>query len=59
MSTPRYSYSPHPMINAVWSIPLSANVPITFEGFLNYITEKGKNEFGSEGAKKCATFLRH
>jgi len=50
VSTPRYSYSPHPMINAVWSIPLSATAPLTFEGFLNYITEKGKNEFGSDTA---------
>lgn len=44
-STPRYTYSPHPMINAVWAIPFSAgSVPLAFEGFANIISEKGKNE---------------
>lgn len=44
-ATPRYTYSPHPMINAVWGIPFNVGtVPLAFEGFANFISEKGKNE---------------
>ncbi len=50
-STPRYTYSPHPMINAVWGIPFSVGtVPLAFEGFANIISEKGKNESGRDTA---------
>jgi nucleoside-specific outer membrane channel protein Tsx len=41
----RYSYDPHPMLSAVWSIPFSiASTPLEFSGFASYIAAKGKNE---------------
>ncbi len=49
-STPRYSYKTHPMLTAAWGIPLSKDIPISFEGFANYIASKGKNEFGGDTA---------
>ena len=52
VSTPRYSYDVHPMLTAAWSIPI-AGLPLSFEGFANYIASKGKNEFG--GATKPET----
>ncbi|MFM2066180.1 MAG: hypothetical protein RLZZ584_1089 [Pseudomonadota bacterium] len=53
VSTPRYTYKTHPMLTAAWGIPLSATVPVSFEGFMNYIAAKGVNEFG--GATKPET----
>jgi nucleoside-specific outer membrane channel protein Tsx len=50
VSTPRYSYKTHPMLTAAWSIPLSKSLPITFEGFANFIASKGNNEFGGPTA---------
>jgi len=50
VSTPRYSYDPHPMLNLVWGIPLGKDTGLSFEGFANFITSKGKNEFGAETA---------
>lgn len=41
----RYHYDAHPMLNAAWGIPLGS-LPLSFEGYLNYIAAKGKNEFG-------------
>lgn len=41
----RYSYDPHPMLNAAWGIPLGS-LPLSFEGYMNYIASKGPNEFG-------------
>jgi nucleoside-specific outer membrane channel protein Tsx len=50
-STPRYSYDVHPMINLVWGIPFSVGpVPLSFEGFANFIAAKGKNEAGFDTA---------
>ncbi|PIT73577.1 outer envelope protein [Limnohabitans sp. JirII-29] len=50
-STPRYNYDTHPMISLSWGIPFSvASVPLSFEGFANLITAKGKNEFGGDTA---------
>ena len=50
-ATPRYTYSPHPMISASWAIPFGAGpVPLAFEGFANFISEKGKNESGFDTA---------
>lgn len=43
----RYHYDPHPMLNAAWSIPI-AGTKLSFEGFANFITSKGKNEFGRD-----------
>jgi nucleoside-specific outer membrane channel protein Tsx len=50
VSTPRYSYDPHPMLNLVWGIPLGKDTGLSFEGFANFITSKGKNEFGGDTA---------
>lgn len=41
----RYDYDPHPMLNLAWGIPLG-NLPLSFEGFMNWIAAKGANEFG-------------
>ncbi len=50
-ATPRYSYDVHPMINLAWGIPFSVgSVPLSFEGFANFIAAKGKNEFGADTA---------
>jgi hypothetical protein len=50
-NTDRYHYEPHPMLSASWGIPFSiASVPLSFEGFANYITAKGKNESGGNTA---------
>ncbi len=43
--TERYDYDPHPMLNLAWGIPLGS-LPLSFEGFANFIAAKGKNEFG-------------
>ena len=49
--TGRYSYSAHPMIGLAWGVPFSVgSVPLSFEGFANFIASKGKNEFGAETA---------
>lgn len=50
VSTPRYSYKTHPMLTAAWSIGLIKDVPLTFEGFANFIASKGNNEFGGKTA---------
>ncbi|WP_374426941.1 outer envelope protein [Ideonella dechloratans] len=47
---PRYSYDAHPMLTAAWSIPVPVGLPISFEGFANFIVAKGKNEFGNQTA---------
>lgn len=47
VSTRRYHYDVHPMINLAWSIPFSVGIPLAFEGFANLIAHKGKNEFGA------------
>jgi nucleoside-specific outer membrane channel protein Tsx len=44
-ATPRYHYKPHPMLTAAWGIPIGS-LPLSFEGFLNFIASKGKDEFG-------------
>jgi hypothetical protein len=38
------------MLTAAWGIPLSKDIPISFEGFANFIASKGKNEFGGDTA---------
>lgn len=44
-ATPRYSYKTHPMLTAAWAIPIGG-LPLSFEGFANWIAAKGTNEFG-------------
>lgn len=52
--TPRYTYKTHPMLTAAWGIPIGS-LPLSFEGFMNYIAAKGTNEFG--GGTKPETNL--
>jgi nucleoside-specific outer membrane channel protein Tsx len=47
--TPRFSYDVHPMLNLAWGMPVPG-VPLSFEGFANFIASKGKNEFGGDTA---------
>jgi nucleoside-specific outer membrane channel protein Tsx len=42
----RYTYDVHPMLNAVWGIPLGERV--SFEGYMNWIASKGKDEVGRD-----------
>ncbi|GHC92851.1 hypothetical protein GCM10007320_43330 [Pseudorhodoferax aquiterrae] len=41
----RYSYDVHPMLNVAWGIPVGGT-GLSFEGYLNWIAAKGRNEFG-------------
>jgi len=41
----RYSYKTHPALEAVWGIPIM-DLPLSFEGYGQWIAAKGKNEFG-------------
>ncbi|MFJ3047237.1 outer envelope protein [Herbaspirillum chlorophenolicum] len=43
--TSRYSYDTHPMLSLAWGIPFGSS-GFAFEGYMNYIASKGKNEFG-------------
>ena len=45
----RYTYDTHAMLTAAWGIPV-ASTGFAFEGFMNYIASKGKNEFGGATA---------
>ena len=49
---PRYHYDPHPMLSAVWGIPVSM---LFFKGVANFIADKGPNEFGAP--TKAETFI--
>jgi len=50
-STPRYGYDAHPMLGVSWGIPFSiGSVPLSFEGYANFIAAKGKNEAGVDTA---------
>jgi hypothetical protein len=50
VSTPRYSYKGHAMLNLAWGIPLGKDTGLSFAGFANFIDSKGKNEFGGDTA---------
>jgi nucleoside-specific outer membrane channel protein Tsx len=45
-ATPRYSYKTHAMLTGAWGIPFDIGIPLSFEGYANFITAKGTNEFG-------------
>ena len=47
-TTPRYTYKTHAMLSNSWLIPFSAGIPLTFEGYANFIASKGKDEFGAD-----------
>jgi hypothetical protein len=42
----RYTYDLHPMLSFSWGIPVAQNW--AFEGYANFITEKGKSETGAD-----------
>jgi hypothetical protein len=44
----RYHYDTHVMLNAAWGIPVAQDW--SFEGYLNYIGSKGRDEFGGATA---------
>jgi hypothetical protein len=44
--TGRYHYKTHPMLNAVWGIPVGPN--LSFEGYANFIASKGTDEVGTQ-----------
>ena len=48
-SIARYSYKTHPMLSAAWGIPMGS-LPLSFEGFANFVASKGKDEFGGNTA---------
>jgi len=41
----RYYYRPHPMLNAVWAVPVGSS-PLSLEGYANFIAAKGRDETG-------------
>lgn len=43
----RFSYDTHPMLTAAWGIPIGSSA-FSFEGFVNFIASKGKDEFGAD-----------
>lgn len=45
-SIPRYTYKTHPMLSLAWGIPIGSSA-FSFEGFMNYIAAKGRDEFGA------------
>jgi len=45
----RYRYKTHPMLTLAWGIPIGS-LPLSFEGFANFIASKGKDEFGADTA---------
>ena len=45
-ATPRYRYRTHAMLTAAWSMPFNLGIPLSFEGYANFISGKGRNEFG-------------
>jgi nucleoside-specific outer membrane channel protein Tsx len=49
-ATPRYTYKTHAMISMAWGIPFNVGIPLSFEGYANFIDSKGKDEFGGNTA---------
>jgi hypothetical protein len=43
----RYTYKTHGMLTGAWGIPIGSS-PFSFEGFMNIIAPKGKDEFGDQ-----------
>ncbi|MGZ3240585.1 MAG: outer envelope protein [Burkholderiaceae bacterium] len=52
----RYTYKTHPMFALDWGIPLGS-LPLSFEGFGNFIASKGKDEFGGDTAAETLVDL--
>lgn len=49
--TSRYSYKTHPILDLTWGTPIGSS-RFSFNGYLNFIASKGKNEFGSDTASE-------
>jgi hypothetical protein len=47
----RYRYKTHAMLTGAWAIPIGAS-GFSFEGYMNVIAKKGKNEFGGDTAQE-------
>lgn len=43
----RYHYDPHPMLSIAWGVPIG-DLPLSFEGYANFIARKGHDEVGRE-----------
>jgi nucleoside-specific outer membrane channel protein Tsx len=52
VTTPRYRYDTHPAVMAAWAIPFHVGVPLSFEGYANFIGKKGRDEFGFDTARE-------
>ena len=52
VATPRYRYDTHAMLTAAWGIPFNIGIPLSFEGYANFIAKKGKDEFGGDTARE-------
>lgn len=50
VTTDRYTYKTHGMLTAAWGIPFTFGLPLSFEGYANYIGTKGINEYGGPTA---------
>lgn len=51
VQTRRHRYDTHPMLTLAWGIPLGTfGVPVSFEGYANFIASKGQDEFGGDTA---------
>lgn len=50
VSTPRYSYKPHPSLQASWNLPIGSDTGFSLEGYGNLTAAKGKDEFGAQTA---------
>lgn len=50
-ATARYRYDTHGMLNLAWGLPFTvAGLPLSFEGYANFIAAKGRDEFGGATA---------
>lgn len=56
--TGRHNYKAHPMIGLSWGIPFNAGVPLSFEGYANFVASKGKNEYGGDTAAETLIDMR-
>lgn len=58
-STARYTYDTHPMLDLSWGIPFNVgSMPLSFEGFANFIAAKGKNESNTDTAPETNIDMR-
>jgi hypothetical protein len=53
----RYTYDTHAMLDLNWGIPIGS-LPLSFEGYADFIASKGKDEFGGDTAPETNIDLR-